>query len=87
MTTSRSHIRTLLIEDNPDDALLMQAELADVKRVSFDVEWVERLSKGLERLTEGESTSSSWTFRCRTARALRPASGSTLARRVCPLSC
>ena len=53
MSAGRGHIKTLLIEDNPDDALLMQEELASAKWVSFDVEWVERLSEGLDRLARG----------------------------------
>ena len=53
MTSGGGLIKTLLIEDSADDALLMQAELGDATRASFDVEWVERLSKGLERLALG----------------------------------
>ena len=47
------HVKTLLIEDSADDALLLQRELADAKRAHFDTEWVERLSTALERLTRG----------------------------------
>ena len=55
MSDGGGHIKTLLIEDNPDDALLMQEELAASKWVSFDVEWVERLSEGLDRLAQGRT--------------------------------
>ena len=48
-----AHIKALLIEDNPDDALLMQAALEEADSVTLDVEWVERLSIGLERLSQG----------------------------------
>jgi len=42
--------KILLIEDNPGDANMLNELLADVKRGSFDVEWVESLALGLERL-------------------------------------
>lgn len=42
-------IKVLLVEDNPGDARLMQETLADVKGIAFDIEWVDLLSRGLER--------------------------------------
>ena len=51
MTNER--IRALLIEDNPDDALLMQEALAEAHGGSLELEWVDRLSTGLERLAQG----------------------------------
>ena len=49
-----TEIRALLIEDNADDALLMQTELAQSDRVSCEVIWTERLSAGLERLDDAD---------------------------------
>ena len=46
-------IKILLIEDNPGDARLITEMLAEDKNVSFDLEWKDTLSKGLERLVEG----------------------------------
>lgn len=46
-------IRLLLVEDNPGDARLVMKMLAGVTEVSFEVEWTDRLSKGLERLAGG----------------------------------
>ena len=43
----------LLIEDNPGDARLIQAQLASVNGRSFNLEWHSRLSAGLERLAQG----------------------------------
>ncbi len=45
-------IRVLQIEDNPGDARLIQEMLAEAKGVVFILEHAERLSQGLERLTE-----------------------------------
>ena len=53
MSAGGGHIKTLLIEDNAEDALLMQEELEAAKWVSFDVERVTRLSEGLDRLRQG----------------------------------
>ena len=39
----------LLIEDNPDDALLIQETLADGS-AGFNLDWVVRLGEGMERL-------------------------------------
>jgi len=47
------NIRVLLIEDNPFDARVVQKMLAKAKSASFDLECVDRLSTGLERLAKG----------------------------------
>ena len=46
-------IRVLLVEDNPGDARLIRETLTEVSGVQFHLEWVDRLSTGLERLAEG----------------------------------
>ena len=46
-------ISVLLIEDNPFDARMVQEMLAKAKGASFDLECVDRLSTGLERLAKG----------------------------------
>lgn len=43
-------IKVLLIEDNPGDARLIKEMLTEAGNISFDLEWKERLSTGLERL-------------------------------------
>ncbi len=43
----------LLIEDNPDDALLLEVTLADVGGASFDLTHAETLSEGLRELAGG----------------------------------
>src|ERR1700730_14193133 len=43
----------LLIEDNRGDAMLIRELLADPRVGPFQVEWVENLSGGLERLSKG----------------------------------
>ncbi len=48
-----SSIRTLLIEDNPADALVLREALADVPEAGFELEWVDGLAKGLHRLNTG----------------------------------
>ncbi len=45
-------IKVLLIEDNPADAVFIEEILKEAKDFSFDVEWKERLSIGLERLAK-----------------------------------
>ncbi|MGQ0633884.1 MAG: response regulator [Planctomycetaceae bacterium] len=50
---NRPRIRLLLIEDSPDDALLICEFLADARQATFDVSHVERLSEALERLPAG----------------------------------
>ncbi len=53
-TTMRNDlIKVLLVEDNPGDARLIRELLADCKTARFSLEWVDRLSLGLERLTQG----------------------------------
>jgi GAF domain-containing protein/anti-sigma regulatory factor (Ser/Thr protein kinase) len=46
-------INALLIEDNPDDAILLQAALEDSGGNLVTIEWVERLTVGLKRLEQG----------------------------------
>jgi diguanylate cyclase (GGDEF)-like protein len=43
-------IRTLLIEDNPADAKLIQEVLAESPGAAFELEWVDGLAKGLQKL-------------------------------------
>ncbi len=45
--------KILLIEDNPGDARLLQEMLAEIRDISFELDWVDRLSTGLERLAAG----------------------------------
>ncbi len=47
-------IRVLLIEDNPGDARLIREMLGEIKGTDFDIECLDRLSAGLERLGNGE---------------------------------
>jgi PAS domain S-box-containing protein len=47
------HIHLLLIEDNPGDAGLIREMLAESKGMSFELEWTETLSEGIERLALG----------------------------------
>lgn len=49
--TDSKPIRVLLIEDNPADARLLREMLAEMDGVPFDLERVDRLSAGLERLS------------------------------------
>jgi DNA-binding response OmpR family regulator len=44
--------RILLIEDNAGDARLIRELLTEDKTISFEIEWVERLSEGLKRLEQ-----------------------------------
>ena len=46
-------IKVLLIEDNPGDAELIRAMLADAKRMTFDLEWHDTLAAGMNRLSSG----------------------------------
>jgi len=43
-------MKILLIEDNPGDARLIREMLSEVKDFSFDLEWCDRLSSGLDCL-------------------------------------
>ncbi len=47
-------IKVLLIEDNPGDARLIREMIAEAGRANFKVEWVDRLTQGLERLASGD---------------------------------
>jgi hypothetical protein len=50
---SRPSDHLLLIEDNPSDAKLVQRALTNTRFGPFQLEWVENLSDGLERLSKG----------------------------------
>lgn len=45
-------MRILLIEDSPQEARLIQEEVSDLMDASFELTWVDRLSKGIEKLNE-----------------------------------
>jgi PAS domain S-box-containing protein len=51
--TSNTKRRVLLIEDNPGDARLMREYLSDPAGALFDLEHVDTLAQGLERLAQG----------------------------------
>ena len=46
-------LNTLLIDDNPDDAFLMEAALDEAPDLAFRLTWVQRLGAGLEKLRDG----------------------------------
>jgi phosphoserine phosphatase RsbU/P len=50
--TEPHHIRALLVEDNPGDAHLIHLMLSEAAGDMFEVEHVDRLGKGLERLAD-----------------------------------
>ena len=50
---SQSRDTLLLIEDNPNDASLVQEALTDTRFGPFQIEWVKNLSDGLKRLSKG----------------------------------
>jgi diguanylate cyclase (GGDEF)-like protein/PAS domain S-box-containing protein len=50
---SQSRNTLLLIEDNPNDARLVQEALTDTRFGPFQIEWVKNLSDGLKRLSKG----------------------------------
>ena len=50
----RQRIQLLLVEDSPDDALLIREYFADARQAEFKVDHVERLQSGLERLALGD---------------------------------
>jgi diguanylate cyclase (GGDEF)-like protein len=43
-------IRTLLIEDNPADARVIQEALSESPEVAFDLKWADGLARGLQKL-------------------------------------
>ena len=45
--------KILLVEDNPGDARLLSEALAGAAGVSFELEQVDQLSAGVERLAQG----------------------------------
>src|ERR1044071_6508419 len=49
-----THIRVLLIEDNPGDARLIQVMLRDSDAGFFSTEHVDRLELGIQRLAAGD---------------------------------
>ncbi len=51
---STAFFRVLLIEDNPGDARLLREMLVEIGDAPFKLEWVDQLSKGLDRLTGGD---------------------------------
>ena len=53
MKMSHPRDNLLLIEDNPADAKLIRRMLVDPRVGALQVEWVENLSGGLERLSKG----------------------------------
>jgi len=50
---NNKQIKVLLIEDNPGDVCLIREMLGEVKNAKFDIEFVDRLNAGLERLNKG----------------------------------
>jgi two-component system cell cycle response regulator len=46
-------IKILLIEDNPSDARLIREMIKDIEEPRFEIEWVSRLSPGIEQLAHG----------------------------------
>ena len=42
-----------MIEDNPGDVRLIRELLSEVGAAMFTIEWIDRLSTGLKRLSEG----------------------------------
>jgi C4-dicarboxylate-specific signal transduction histidine kinase len=50
--TDKKHIEVLLIEDNPDHALLIREMLAEAKEVLFAIKSVDQLSHGLDCLAQ-----------------------------------
>jgi len=48
-------IRITMIEDNPGDARYIEEVLRDFDNFDFDLCWADRLSKGLEVLSEGNT--------------------------------
>lgn len=53
VTDEEPSLRVLLLEDNAADAGLLRATLGATPDLSFELEWVDRLQPGLDRLAEG----------------------------------
>src|SRR3989304_4037522 len=51
--SSETPIRILLVEDNPGDVRLLRESLGEGDGAGFELEVVDRLSAGLERLAKG----------------------------------
>jgi signal transduction histidine kinase len=49
----KPRVTVLLIEDNPRDAQIMRDALLDAKDTAFSVEWVDCVSRGVDRLARG----------------------------------
>jgi two-component system cell cycle response regulator len=47
-----THIKILLLEDNPGDVRMIREMLLDIEGVGFETENIEKLSEGLQRLSE-----------------------------------
>ncbi|MDH5775213.1 MAG: response regulator [Nitrospirota bacterium] len=50
--SSEETIRVLLIDDNEDDAMILQATLAQVRGVTFEIDWASNYQQGLQKLKE-----------------------------------
>ncbi len=46
-------LKILLVEDNPGDARLIQEMLEESQETGFEIDWVTRLSEGLEKMRRG----------------------------------
>lgn len=53
VTGEEPNLRVLLMEDNPADAGLLRATLGGTSDISFELEWVDELRSGLDRLAAG----------------------------------
>lgn len=47
-------LKILLIEDNPGDARLIEEFLSETEAAGLELEWVERLSEGIERISKND---------------------------------